>query len=331
MVYRAALIGCGKIGSEFSDDPLVKGIYSHAAAYTACSSTKLVAVCDTDPIKLDRCLRRWGVEAGYDSPGQLFIEQQPEIISICTPDNTHYEIIRAAILTPGIRAVLAEKPLALTLNEAAEITTLSEEHGVLLAVNYTRRYVQSHIRLREFIHAGGIGQIQTLGGYYTKGVMHNGTHWFDLARFLAGEVVAGLGINVRKDYSLDPTLDAFLEFSCGASAFLHGCDASRFTLFEMDLIGARGRVRIIESGHSFEIYQVVDSPYYTGYKALGRDDVLTGGLEDALLNAVEDLVDCLDKGGSPRCTGRDALIDLKIARAIIESSETGTIRPIGAG
>ena len=321
--YRAALIGCGKIGSEFADDPCVSGIYSHAGAYAACEGTTLVAVCDRNPEKLEGCGERWNIAARYLDPHQMIAEQQPEIVSICTPDSTHYNLICAAIATRGVRGILAEKPLSLDLWEAQEIVRLASERNLVLLVNYSRRYSQSHNRLREFIKSGNIGEIQTVGGYYTKGTLHNGTHWFDLARFLVGEVTRVWGHDVRKEGGDDPTLDVFLEFDNGANAYLHGCDAQAFSLFEMDLVGRDGRVRIVESGHIFEIYQVGPSPHYSGYRSLVRKDKIVDGLQNVLLNAVEDLVRCLDEGCQPSCSGIEGIEALRIALAARESSLTG--------
>ena len=118
MTWRAAVIGCGKIGSEFADDSRVPGFYSHAGAYAECAATRLVAVCDSDPEKLERCGWLWQVEARYRDARRLLEEVRPDIISICTPDRTHAELLELALATPGVRAVLVEKPLATDLESA---------------------------------------------------------------------------------------------------------------------------------------------------------------------------------------------------------------------
>jgi predicted dehydrogenase len=325
-MYRAAIIGCGKIGSEFADDPRVPGIYSHAGAYSACDRTELVAICDADSARLSRCGNRWNIAARYQNPLDMLRQEEPDIVSICTPDETHARLVSLALQASGVRAVLAEKPLALSVQEARNLTQLADSRGICLAVNYSRRFAPSFRKVREFIKAGRIGAIQKVGGYYTKGVSHNGTHWFDLARFLIGEVV---GVEAWSDSTKDdpdPTLDVRLDFDCGARGGLLGCDASRFTIFEMDLVGASGRVRLLESGHVFETYSVGQSPFYTGYQNLVRSDELQGGLQDVLLHAVENIVRCLDEGIAPMCTGRDGLAALTIAVAAQDSARLG--RPV---
>ena len=154
MVYRAAVIGCGKIGSEFSDDPKVKDIYTHIEAYRACPDTELVAVCDIDRKKLDSCGNKWSIQLRYTDYRKMIDEINPDIISICTPDPTHYPIIRSILESSDIKAVFAEKPLAGTVHEAEELVRVARQKQILLAVNYSRRYSTCFIQLKKALQSG---------------------------------------------------------------------------------------------------------------------------------------------------------------------------------
>ena len=255
----------------------------------------------------------------------MLSEQQPDIVSVCTPDGTHYDVLRTVLAAPSVRGVLAEKPLALTREQAEEVVRLAQMRGVRLAVNYVRRYAESHRRLKAFLASGGIGEVQTVGGYYTKGLLHNGTHWFDLARFFVGEIARVWGRDVLREGGDDPTLDAFLEFESGAAAHLQACSASAYSVFEMDLLGTRGRVRVTDSGHVFQTYGVADSPRFSGYRELRPVDGLTGGLEDVLLNAVEDLARAVDEAAEPLCSGADGVAALGVALAVRDSARSGAV------
>jgi predicted dehydrogenase len=327
-MHRAAVIGCGRIGSELDDDPLVDGIQSHAGAYTQLAQTELVAVCDSDKQKARRCAERWNVAAHYADYHTMLAEQQPDLVSVCTPDETHHEVLRATLTAPGVRGVLVEKPLALSVAETEELARLADERGITLAVNYSRRYATSHQQLQEFLASGAIGDIQAVGGYYTKGTLHNGTHWFDLARFLVGDIRRVWGRDVLHEGGNDPTLDAFMEFDGGAAAHLHACRATAYTVFEMDLIGTRGRVQLNDSGHVFQTYAVADSQRYSGYRGLVPVDGVAGGLDNVLLNAVEDLVRAVDEGAPPLCSAADGIAALKVAVAARESARTGAAMDI---
>lgn len=311
------------MGSGATDDAASIGIYSHAEAYTTFPGTELAAICDVDAMRLRACGERWKVAARYASLSEMLATEQPEIVSICTPDETHAEVTTAVLEAPETRAVLLEKPLAMTLEDARGLVEMAKARGVSLAVNYSRRYAASHWELRNALRAGAIGRLQSVSGFYTKGVVHNGTHWFDLARFLCGEIAVVRGFG-RADTASDPELGVHLTFESGATGYLHSCDAQAFAIFEMDLIGTSGRIRIVDSGHEFETFAVEESPHYAGYRSLRKAPGLAGGLRDVTLRAVEDLVECLERGGrQPRCSAADALAALEIALSAADSASTG--------
>jgi len=320
MVYRAAVIGCGRIGSEFADDPRVRGVYTHAGAYGTCPDTELVALCDSDPEKLAKCGRRWGVGDLYTDYHELFRDQAPDIVSICTPDSTHEAIIRSALQAKGVAAILAEKPVTTDVKSAAGLLRLAREKGIVLEVNYSRRFDSCHRRVKECIARGSLGAIQAVSGYYTKGTIHNGTHLFDLLRYLIGEVARVRGTDSLHEPGEDPTLDAYVEFGDGVTGFFHGCDARAFSIFELDIVGKKGRIRIAESGHRIEFYTIGESPYYSGYLTPVFHGRYRNCMQDLLLHAVVDVVQCLRTGKEPLCSGEDGVRALQIADSLRESA-----------
>lgn len=323
MPYRAAIIGCGKIGTQFADDPRIHGIYTHAGAYAASPRCQLAGVCDADATRAEKCARRWDVPGVFTDVPKLLAEIRPDLVSLCTPDPTHATLLRTIIESGAVRAILAEKPLALDASEAAALVRLAAGRNILLAVNYSRRYAAGHQRVAELIHGGTIGRIQNITGRYTKGIWHNGSHWFDLARWFLGEVSTVQGFVSHRDFSSDPTLDARLVFASGAQGWLHGCDAGAFTVFEMDIVGSTGRIRLSDSGHVIEVFEAGDSPRYSGYRALRKTGEFDGGLDSVLPNAVEDLVDSLEQSRPPVCTGADGVATLEICAAVQDSAATG--------
>ena len=72
-------------------------------------------------------------------------------------------------------------------------SALARERGVVLGCHYTRRFAPAYRRLAEEVGAGALGRLQHVGGVYVKGLRHNGTHWLDLLRMLAGDPVAVRG------------------------------------------------------------------------------------------------------------------------------------------
>ncbi len=314
-MLRAALLGCGAIGAGSGEPHPELGVMTHAGAYVACPDTELVAVCDADGERARACAERWGGQA-YTDPLALLAEQAPEIVSVTTPDGTHAELVEAA-LRSGVRAVLAEKPLALSVAEAAALVELALDREAVLAVNYTRRFVPA---FRALAADTTLGALQHVSGVYVKGLKHNGTHWLDLLRLLAGEPVEVRGWDRLREGGEDPTLDAELTLASGAGARLAGLDTDRFTAFEMDLWFAGARVRVAEGGHVLERWDVGADPRNPGYRVLLPRPVERGALRDGVLHAVQDVVRCVREGAEPACTGADGVRALQLADAIRASA-----------
>jgi predicted dehydrogenase len=317
MTLRAAVIGCGFIGA--GEAPW-GGAQSHAAAWSRAEGVSLAAVCDTDPARLEAAMSRWGVSDGYRDAARLLREGAPDLVSLCTPDRTHGRLLAEVLASPGVRAVLAEKPLALRADEARALVALARARGVLLAVNYGRRALPSHQRLRDWLARGGIGRILALGGVYTGGLKHNGTHWIDLARFLAGDIVGVGGVGPAPEEEVDPTIDVRVEFVSGARGCLSGVADLPYSLFEMDLIGSAGRVRVADAGHRFEVTVAAQSQRFPGFRELIPAPGPAGGLEDLVGHAVGDLVRALQEARPPACTGEDAVVALEWAEAALRSA-----------
>ncbi len=303
---RAAVLGCGMIGAGTGEPHPDVGVMTHCGAYVAHPETELVAV--ADPERADIAAARWNARA-YADPHALLAAEQPEIVSVATPDHTHAELVAACLRTPSVRAVLAEKPLALSLADARAL--VDEAQGRVLAVNYTRRFAPAFQRL-----AGELGEIQHVSGVYVKGLKHNGTHWLDLLRLLAGEPTVTRGWDRLHEAGEDPSLDAELTLANGAGVRLAALDTTRFTAFEMDIVLTDGRVRVLEGGHVIERHRADADPRNPGYRVLIEQPRETGTLRDGVLHAVSDVVRCVSTGETPACSGQDAVKALELAESI---------------
>jgi predicted dehydrogenase len=326
-MYRAAVIGCGKIGSELAVDPFLRGdAFTHADAYTRCVKTELVALCDSDPAKLEAAASLWGTAAKFSSARDLVKNEKLDVISICTPTATHGEVLREVLDSANPpRAILCEKPLGMTLAESEMMAELAAKKNVVLATVYMRRYANNFRALKKFLDDGGIGKLQVVTGLYIKGTFHNGTHWFDMLRYLCGEVEMVSGLNNLGEAREDPTLDVALKLKSGAFATLRACDHTAYTVFEMELFGTGGRVRIVDSGFEIEVYKPMPSERYAGYVELKRVEMDFGDRRDLMLHAVEDIVDCLETGKDPLCTASDGVEAARIADAAMRSEHGGVV------
>ncbi|MGG5317640.1 oxidoreductase [Enterococcus sp. AZ072] len=88
---------------------------------------------------------------------ELLTSTDVEMITICTPPTTHYELAMK-VLKSG-KHVLVEKPFCATVAEAEEIFTYAKEHKLIAMPYQNRRYDSEMIAAREVIESGVLGDI----------------------------------------------------------------------------------------------------------------------------------------------------------------------------
>lgn len=322
--YRAAIVGCGRIAGGLAGGDGSLGVLTHSEAYRASPRTALVGVCDADRLRAETFARYWGGCNAYANINELLERERPEVVSLCTPDETHEELA-LAILQSSSRplAILCEKPIALTVRGAQRVVAAARDANVRLAVNYSRRYVDSVRAARDLIQRGELGAVQAIHGWYTKGVRHNGSHWFDLLRYLVGEVVQASGRIARDSNPTDPDMDVALEMASGVFAYLSSCDARLYAVFEMDLMLEKGRIELREAALSPQLSLVKPSSRFPGYAELENAAHEFGDMRNSILHAVEDIVHALDTSAEPLCRGVDGVAALAVAEAAILSVHNG--------
>ena len=104
MKLRAGIVGCGRIGCGFDDDPCRKYVSTHARAYLSTDGVELAALCDTDLSKGQRYGAKFGVSRLYSDYAQMFERERLNLVSICTPSSSHLEIARSAV-ERGVRGI----------------------------------------------------------------------------------------------------------------------------------------------------------------------------------------------------------------------------------
>lgn len=191
----AAVIGCGDVSSV------------HFAALATMADAELVAVCDTDPQRLEAAQAAYGVP-GYASHLELLEEVRPDVVHICTPHHLHASLA-ADCLEAGV-SVIVEKPLAHTLDEGQRLIKVAERSAAKIAVCFQNRYNATSQAMRELLDGGTLGQVlgasatvmwHRSGDYYRDrpwrgtwaegggGLMMNqAIHTVDLLQWLVGDV-----------------------------------------------------------------------------------------------------------------------------------------------
>jgi predicted dehydrogenase len=161
-MYRTAIIGGGRIGVEFDD--------CHARAYKENPDCELLAIIDKRLDLATKAGEKWDIPIvgnQYETLGELGLD----IVSICTPPQTHYEVLKdMLVINPNLKAIYCEKPISIELKEAEEMVELCKEKNVILQVNHQRRF--------------GVPTF-----YYSRGLFNTGTHLVDMLRMFFGNPV----------------------------------------------------------------------------------------------------------------------------------------------
>ena len=329
--YRAAVIGLGRMGSTFDDEIDQGGSvflpYCHAPSYHAAPDVDLVAGADPHDEQRSIFGTRWGLEDHYlyADYRELLEQEKPDLLSVCTTARIRSQIVQDAARA-GVKAIWAEKPIALTLAEADAMVETCADHGVALAINCARRWHPFFARAKTMIEEDELGEIVQVTGYGQCGLSHNGSHLIDIVRYMAGGRVEWVYGEMESDEAAAGEKDlmgnGYLAFDNEVRAYIRGMNCG-ISNWEIDVLGTKGRFRSIANGQDVELTKLhagglrgrgvparIPFPWPARNPAMG-------------LAIVSDLVSAIENGHPPKCSGVDGREALEVAVALRESHRRG--------
>ncbi|HEX3685265.1 MAG TPA: Gfo/Idh/MocA family oxidoreductase [Bryobacteraceae bacterium] len=149
----------------------------------------------------------------YETLEQMLGDPAVEILDIAVPPDQQLDIVRRAVEHGGhLKGILAQKPLAVTYDDALEIVRLCRERELPLAVNQNMRYDQSMRALKTLLERGTLGTpvLATiemravphwqawLRGYGRLTLLNMSIHHLDSFRYLFGDPES-IYVSARKD------------------------------------------------------------------------------------------------------------------------------------
>ena len=122
--------------------------------------------------------RAYGVELGLDDDrsygdwremleGERNREDRVELVTIATPNDTHYEISKA-FLEAGFH-VLCEKPLTMNVEQAEDLVRVAAASGKICAVNYGYSGYSLVRHMRAMVARGDIGKVRMVFAEFAHG------------------------------------------------------------------------------------------------------------------------------------------------------------------
>ena len=204
MLIRAGVIGPGGIGSL------------HVAALRAIG-VEVTGVAAISPEVARRSAARLGVPTAHGSADSLISTADVDVVHVCTPNGMHFAQCYDALVAG--KHVVAEKPLATSAVDAADLLARAKAANVVHAVCHAYRHHEAVQTLRELVAGGGLGQIHTIHGTYlldeliavgsghwmldpvqmgpSLSLADVGVHWWDLVEHVTGTVVAAAFCEAR--------------------------------------------------------------------------------------------------------------------------------------
>jgi UDP-2-acetamido-3-amino-2,3-dideoxy-glucuronate N-acetyltransferase len=118
----------------------------------------LRTICDGDLDVLKRFSGEYPEVAGESDIEQVLTDQSIEAVSIATPAETHYELIKRALIAG--KHVYVEKPLCLREDHAQECIALAESMGLTLMVGHLLWYHPMVLEIQRAVQAGELGLLR---------------------------------------------------------------------------------------------------------------------------------------------------------------------------
>jgi len=323
---RTVVVGFGRIGSGYADDPVMARHYRYATHAQVLRDHPMFgwdAVVDVSEMALDSARERWGVAIAEKTLDKMSEQYQPEVAVIATGPESRIETIEAL---PSLRAVIVEKPLGLTKTAARTFLGLCRKKQILVQVNLWRRADSLFLQLSHGLLRKLIGEPQCVFGIYGNGLMNNGTHMVDFVRMLLGEVERAKAIGPAKSFDSGPlpgdvNVAFTLRMRSGVLVMMHPVDFVRYRENSLDIWGDMGRLSIMQEGLKLYFYPVGENRAMQGEREVASDQPqeLSSTVGEALYHLYDNLALALMDGRPLLSPGNSAYETMEVVHQILNS------------
>lgn len=334
------IIGCGGI----ADRRTIPGMLLS-------DMIKILAVQDIDEEKAKNVAYKYRIDRFYLKEDDVLSDDDIEAVYIGTPVDVHYEqVLKSA---EAGKHILCEKPLARTLRETEKIIDLCDKKGLTLQVGFMMRYHGYHIKAKEMIVNGRLGQpvmgraqltcwYPPIEGAWRQNPQRGGggalmdmaIHSVDILRYMFGEVREVMSYNgtITHSYRVEDSGVILLRFDNEAygvcDSFFNIPDEAAKGVLELygtkgSLI-AEGTISQVAAGRMVAYLSEAEKSYDAKQeRAEIRPVEVKVELKNMYLAEVEDFVESIKNKRKPMNSGEEALKNFKIILAAYKSQKTG--------
>ncbi len=304
-----AVVGCGYWGQN-----LVRNMAETGALY---------AVSDYDAKRQDDFAAKYGVKSlGFDA---VLADPAIEGVVLATPVVMHASMAIQA-LNAG-KHVFVEKPISLSLDEAAQMNAAAAKSGKALMVGHLLQYHPVFLHLKSLVDDGALGSLQYIysnrlnfGKIRTEeNVLWSfATHDISMILALAGRAPSGIQAVYSESLPNSPasTATAFFDFGQGLTGHVHVSWLNPFKEQKLTVVGTKGmavfddtlawdkKLAVFKNSVTFENGQPVLNKADAEYPVIPQAEPLR---EECLHFAV-----CVAGRHAPRTDGHEGTRVLKV-------------------
>jgi D-apiose dehydrogenase len=330
---RGGLIGCGFFA------------INHLHGWRDAAGVDIVAICDRSEERLRIAGDQFGIDRRYQDAAAMIAHEKLDFVDIATTAPSHRALVELAAAN-GL-AVICQKPVAPTLEDAKAIVAACGKAGVPLMVHENFRWQSPIQTVKSILEAGEIGvpfwgrvsfrsayDVYSGQPYLAEGkrfiVEDLGIHALDISRFLLGDVlnVSARIKRVNPKIKGEDVATMLLDHGDGVASVVDCSYASALetelfpqTLLEID--GTHGTLRL-SAGYQLTV---------TAHGRTRLEDLSPPllpwasrpwhNIQESVALIQQHWVDCLREGRETQTSGRDNLQTFALVEAVYRSAETG--------
>jgi len=316
---KVAVVGAGVWGRE------------HARIFSQRHDTELVGIVGRSPGRTEARAAEYRTR-GYVDIASMVSAEEPDLVTVCLPNEEHYAPILELALT-GI-PLLVEKPLVFDLSEADHLLAETAARGTFFAINFNHRYAEPVVRAKSAIDSGAMGDIifatWRFGGEANFGdsphanLIETQCHGFDMLEHLCGPISSVATQMTNITYGAWSTIAIALEFANGAVGTMLGTYDSSYSYRDsqrVEINGTKGRAVIRDTVRELTLESAGDEAASVWRAGYFNDEARN--FHGTFDRHVDSLLQALRAGDEPPVHARAGRRALALAWAAIESHQTG--------
>jgi len=322
---RVGLAGLGSMGRN------------HLRILTARNDVCLAAVADPVAAALAGATAQTDAQ-GFAEPLAMIAEAELDAVVIAAPTTAHVPLALAAI-ERGI-AVLVEKPLAATIDEAMRIVDASRAAGVPVQVGHVERFNPAVLELGRLIDDGWLSTIYSIAsrraGPFPARIRDVGvtvdlaTHDADILSWIAGERPSRVyGETAQRIHATnEDLLFGLLQFPSGATGMLDVNWLTPAKRRQLVVVGEEGMFELDYLTQRLTFTQATDTTnprLIGGYAPTFEGEVIELAVASAepLASEIDAFLGIVRTGGRPVVDAEDGLWAVAIATSLLSAADAG--------